>query len=198
MKYAIKPLTFLISSLILSACGGGSSVSTNTPPTSSPNSQTGYVIDGPVKGLRYTRNSGTSAITPADGSFEFIPQETVRFFLGSIPLGTVVTTVNTVFVTPRQLANGDDAMRTNIGRFLITLDSDKNPNNGIDITSAVQQAASNFSGTVDFNNFDGSTLATFARNANNDGERDIISNEAAIAHLDASETDIADGQYDYD
>ena len=198
MKYAIKPLTFLVSSLILSACGGGSSVATNTPPTSSPNSQTGYVIDGPVKGLRYTRNSGAPAITPADGSFEFIPQETVRFFLGSIPLGTVVTTVNTVFVTPRQLANGDDAIRTNIGRFLITLDSDKNPNNGIDITSAVQQAANNFSGTVDFNNFDGSALATFARNANNDGERDIVSDEAAKAHLDASETDIADGQYDYD
>ena len=198
MKYAIKPLTFLISSLILSACGGGSSVSTNTPPTSSPNSQTGYVIDGPVKGLRYTRNSGASAITPADGSFEFIPQETVRFFLGSIPLGTVVTTVNTVFVTPRQLANGDDAIRTNIGRFLITLDSDQDPSNGIDLTNAVQQAASSFSGIVDFSNFDGSALATFARNANNDGERDIVSDEAAKAHLDASETDIADGQYDYD
>ncbi|WP_320838437.1 thrombospondin type 3 repeat-containing protein [Zhongshania sp.] len=198
MKHTIKPLTFLISSLVLSACGGGSSVSSNTPPTSSPNSQTGYVIDGPVKGLRYTRSNGAASITPADGSFQFTPQETVRFFLGSIPLGAVNTSANTVFITPRQLANNDETIRTNIGRFLITLDSDKNPNNGIDITSAVQQAANNFSGTVDFSNFDGSALATFARNANNDGVRDIVSAETAKAHLDASETDIADGQYDYD
>ncbi len=200
MKYAIKPLTLLISSLILSACGGGGG-SGSSSPAQSPSSQTshtGYVIDGPVKGLRYTRNNSFESITPADGSFRFVPSETVRFYVGSIPLGTIATSTSTAFVTPRQLANNNETARINIGRFLITLDADRDPTNGIQLNAAVVQAAEKFSGTVDFRNFDGSVLAEFARTANNDGARELVSKEVAKAHIDASEADIADGQYDYD
>ncbi len=199
MKHTIKPLTFLISSLILSACGGGGGSSATTErPTSPQTSLTGYVIDGPVKGLQYTRNNLFPSITPTDGSFRFNAGETLRFTLGKIPLGAVLTSGDTVFITPKQLANNNETIRINIGRFLITLDSDKDPRNGIDISAVAQQAAERFSGAVDFLNFDDSALAEFARSANNDGNRELVSKEAAKAHLDASEADISDGQYDYD
>ena len=199
MKHTIKPLTFLISSLILSACGGGGGSSATTErPTSPQTSLTGYVIDGPVKGLQYTRNNLFPSITPTDGSFRFNAGETLRFTLGKIPLGAVLTPGDTVFITPKQLANNNETIRINIGRFLITLDSDKDPRNGIDISAVAQQAAERFSGAVDFLNFDDSALAEFARSANNDGNRELVSKEAAKAHLDASEADISDGQYDYD
>ena len=73
------------------------------------------------------------------GRFTFVPGETVTFSIGGIIIGA--TKVKPV-ITPVDLVTGaldeNDPAVTNITRFLITLDEDNNPDNGITISPAVK------------------------------------------------------------
>jgi hypothetical protein len=203
MNRSLAPIALVLSSLLITACGGGSSSSGRSSPQTPDNppaqSQTGYFIDGPVKGANYRRTAlGELFITPVDGSFNYLVGETLSFSLGNIPLGQIQPMPNVKFTTPRALAQGDEDLAISITRLLMTLDSDQNPDNGIELSPAVQQAAANYTGSSNFSSFDNSDLAEFARTTNGDEPRNLISKEAAKAHLVASEADLADGQFDND
>jgi ABC-2 type transport system ATP-binding protein len=198
MNRSLAPIALVLSSLLITACGGGSSgrSSPQTPDNPPAQSQTGYFIDGPVKGANYRRTAlGELFITPVDGSFNYLVGETLSFSLGNISLGQVQPNTNTKYTTPRTLAQGDEDLAISITRLLMTLDSDQNPDNGIELSPAVQQAAANYTGSSDFSSFDNSDLAEFARTANGDN---LISEDVAKAHLEASEADLKDGQFDND
>lgn len=139
--------------LALSGCGGGGGTNTNsgiTPDISGGNVVTasGYFKDSNVSGLSY-RSGQHTGVTGEDGSFTYEEGETVTFFLGDIVIGTAET--DTV-ITPIDLSldgHSSDPDVQNVVRFLIMLDSDGDPSNGITISPEIQAQAVHWA-AVDF------------------------------------------------
>ncbi len=197
-KFAVLRLASTAAlTLLIAACSGDSSSGGGGGSSPGSNSR-GQFIDAPVKGLSYRRNgTAESARTAADGGFNFRPSETLEFFLGNITLGSFLTGTNTALVTP-DIFSDDRNHAINITRFLLTLDKDSNPDNGIQLSLAVQDAAAQFTDTIDFVNFDGSALERFAQTANGGSPRAVPDSATASQHLNESKRDIADGRFDYD
>ena len=175
---------------LLTACGGGGSAS-NAPATTA----SGQFIDAPVAGLGYSASSGTSGTTDASGQFSYLAGDTVRFFLGGIEIGSAT---GAAVVTPRDLNGLTAEGATNLARFLLTLDQDQNADNGIQLSDTVQSAASGQSlGIDDFNSssFENTNAASFATSANGDS-RDLVTAAQANSHMNQTESDLEDGQYD--
>lgn len=122
----------------LAACGGGSSPGASVGPT-----QVATFIDSPVEGLTF-RSATRSGLTDRNGNFPYTPGETVTFSIGNIVLGSMKPSGDKV--TPLQLvpgaANATEARVTRILRTLQSLDSDGNPENGIQITTWAREIAS--------------------------------------------------------
>jgi hypothetical protein len=94
----------------------------------------GRFLDSAVKGVQYTSGS-QSGVTDANGTFKYETGNSVRFFLGDVTLGEVS---GKSIITPVDLGitgKITDTTTINISRFLMTLDEDGNPNNGINIPS---------------------------------------------------------------
>lgn len=121
---ALLPAGFLIV-----ACGGGDGGSTPTSTT-----LTGQFLDAPVEGLSYTTSSGLSGKTDAQGTFKYRKNDKVTFKVNdNIVLGSVT---GSSIVTPLDLVGANsvtDQKVTNIVAFMLYLDDDGDPNNGIRI-----------------------------------------------------------------
>lgn len=132
--YAILALAAL-----LTACGGGGGSGGSSTSTA-----TGYFKDSSTEGVRYV-SGAQSGTTGADGSFIYEVGNTVSFYIGTgsnIPLGS---TSGKSVVTPVDLVpSGTTSHQAvqNMTRFLMMLDVDGDPSNGIRISSAVRTAAS--------------------------------------------------------
>ncbi len=154
--------TILLSSVLLTACGGGSSSAPNAPDVteeqsdsrgglvgqneedSAEQSKTGNFVDSPVSGIQY-RTSAFSGVTDTAGTFQYNTNEIIEFSIGSLVLGAAVADST---VTPLELGtlngtleNGEldyqsnhEDRATNTLRLLQTLDSDSYPENGITIS----------------------------------------------------------------
>jgi len=134
--YILPVLLFL--TLGLNGCGGGGGGGGgSTAPTTSQ----GKFIDAAVEGITYTSGSITGTTT-ADGTFEYEPGQTVTFSIGGITLGTIGGSAT---ITPVQLVSGasdeTDSRVINIVQFLLSIDDDNDPDNGIKITPAMTEAA---------------------------------------------------------
>lgn len=118
---------------LLSACssggGGGGGVST------------GVFLDSAVQGLGY-RSGGFSGVTDPDGRFDRQRGGMVEFFVGDIMLGEGPSSS---VMTPVDLVPGatdeQNVTVNNLARFLMTLDFDQDPADGIQIDDLVSQAA---------------------------------------------------------
>ncbi len=98
--------------------------------------QTGVFVDAAVANIGY-RTATQSGVTDADGNYNFLPGEQVTFFIGDLVFPPV--TAKGV-VTPVDIALENDANATidsdislNIARLLQSLDSDNDPDNGIQV-----------------------------------------------------------------
>ena len=147
----IRGYILIVILALLSACGGGS----DDPPIPPVTASTGVFVDGVVVGLHYETPT-FSGTTNNAGEYDFLPGETATFSIGGIVLGS--TTAGPI-VTPLSLVSGatgpTDPVVINIVRFLLTLDDDGNPDNGITISAAITTAAAGLS--VDFTIADLST-----------------------------------------
>jgi len=152
-NFYIKSLgLFLIVSLLVACGGGGDGDSPGGGPSGTPSPQpdilSGVFLDSLVSGVNYTTET-QSGMTNSDGEYNYTDGEEVTFSIGDIVLGTSL--VGPV-VTPLMLVDGamdaNDPRVTNIVRLLMTLDSDGNPDNGIEISAAAHTAAAGLS--VDF------------------------------------------------
>ncbi|MBF0421976.1 MAG: hypothetical protein HQL73_03180 [Magnetococcales bacterium] len=130
--------------LTATGCGGGgsggSSSGAATASTPAP-VLVGQFSDGPTTGLTYRTSSNNTGTTDASGQFTYVDGETITFYLGSLPLGS---TVAKGVVTPMDIINGGHLNQdevVNLSRFLQTLDSDGNPDNGITISAQAKTAA---------------------------------------------------------
>jgi YD repeat-containing protein len=136
--------------LLLAACsnGGGDGISGGDAV------QTGQLIDSAVSGIRYETATG-SGVTDSEGRFGYLEGETVSFYLGDMLLGEAQGAAT---VSPFDLVEAVDpvvgntllqkAIRNrkdgpsfstviNLATLLQTLDSDGNPDNGIEISADV-------------------------------------------------------------
>ncbi|HEB85813.1 MAG TPA: hypothetical protein ENI68_02200 [Gammaproteobacteria bacterium] len=169
----------------LASCGGGGGGNNNSGPTT----QQGVFLDSVVEGLQYTSVSLTGT-TDASGIFSYEVGSTVTFKVGDIVIGTAP---GASIITPVSLVPGavdeTDPTVTNIVRFLLTIDDNADPSDGIEVTSAMQTAAAGAS--VDFasSTFDLDTAATDALAAitnaspNGGGLRPFVSSGFAQTHF---------------
>ena len=166
----------------LSACGGGTSTGTISQGSGVIN---GQFIDSPVSGLRY-ESSQFSGVTDEAGNFQCQLAEPVSFYIGAVEIGSstcqriitpqtlaaeiiqsapqtitsasgVVTTVVGSSQTLVNSASPTDSAVVNRVRLLLTLDTDDDPANGIQLPSQAEQAqlsqmSLDFKNTADFEN----------------------------------------------
>lgn len=156
----------LLSTCVLSACGGGGGGGGNdpTPPTPpAPTVLTGFFIDSPVAGLNYS-TATRSGTTNVQGAFQYLAGERVTFSIGSVELGAAtgssqVTPFTLFGLTPPDDQEQIDALLNdsqvgdfdrviNIVTLLVALDADGNPDNGIDLTGRSNLLGST---SLDFN-----------------------------------------------
>ena len=151
MRKGIKYSIALALSILLIGCGSSDDQEPLKTPTSATgqNSLTlvGIIIDSPIEGLSYKTES-KAGITNAKGEFSYLFGEQITFSIGDINFPVILAASK---ISPLDMAKTQDINNqtvTNIIRFMQTLDSDSNPENGISISSAVSIAATGFS--IDF------------------------------------------------
>ncbi len=132
IKHA-KVKLFLAASLALSACGGGGG-------SSSAKILNGVFKDTNVAGLSYLSGK-LKGVTDQNGGFKYEEGSHVSFSVGKVQLGSAP---GKPVMTPLDLVangtlNSDEVI--NKVRFLMMLDKDNNPNNGIQISSKVLKKA---------------------------------------------------------
>ena len=156
----LKSLCLLLFAFILVACssgGDGGSPNPGNTPTPDPEILTGVFVDSPVAGANYSTET-QSGMTTSTGEYNYVAGESVTFSIGGIVLGTAVAGP---VVTPLMLVDGavdaSDPRVTNIVRLLMTLDSDGNPENGIEITAEAHDAAAGMSLDFASSTFDADT-----------------------------------------
>ena len=140
---AISTVLVLISFLSL-GCGGSSGSSTDGAGNSSGTLQ-GTFIDSPVQGLDYY-SATHSGITDEDGHFMYEEGEMMTFSIGDVVLGQamareVMTPIDFLDSSemPHDLTN---PVVMNMGRFLQSLDTDGDPENGIMLSQDVREEVS--------------------------------------------------------
>lgn len=192
MKYSTL---FLIctAALSLTACGGGSSsgsIDTDTIETSvedeisaappSASLLTGRFVDSAVTGLQYT-TATQSGFTDSDGSFDYLPGETVTFSIGDIELPAVP---GAVLVTPLDVFSTNDVADVrvvNLARLLQTLDVDAQPDNGITISESAIASASGLSADFASPAFDTQVVNLVANGGSSNTS--LIDDDDALDHF---------------
>jgi hypothetical protein len=135
MKLKYSPL-YLAISVALSGCLNSSDSTVST----------GVFVDNLVSGMAYETTT-QSGFTNTKGEFKYAEGETVTFKVGGTTLGT---TTGKGVISPIDLDSNASktnltAKVTNIAQLLQTLDSDLDPNNGIDISESTRTALVNTS-----------------------------------------------------
>ncbi|OQY53213.1 MAG: hypothetical protein B6245_23005, partial [Desulfobacteraceae bacterium 4572_88] len=184
----LRQLKFIISLLLITLLAFGCSDGSD----SSSSAKKGRFLDSAVEGITY-ESGDRSGTTDEDGTFEYDEGETVTFSVGDILLGEAD---GEAIVTPVDLV--DDATDetnpavTNITRFLLTLDSDEDPSNGISVPDTVRNAAVgisiNFKVSISAFENDPSVQGFLA----NVGITILVSVEIAQNHLGSTLDDIDD------
>ena len=174
------PASFIILSFfVLSACGGGGGGTTSSGPTT----QQGVFLDSAVAGLSYSSGS-QSGVTGADGSFLYEQGATVTFKVGDIVIGTAPAQA---IMTPISLVPGatdeTDPTVANIVQFLMSIDGDGDPTNGIQISTAVTTAAAGQSLDFSLSDFDSNTSVLNAIALLTSGASTLATESDAQAHL---------------
>ena len=128
--------------IAISACGGSGSGGSDDGGVggTAATEKTGTFIDSPVINIGY-RTETLQGVTNALGEYQYLPGETVTFFIGDLTFPAVKATG---MVTPLDIADTQDTANPkviNIIRLLQTLDKDGDPSNGITITDQAKSSA---------------------------------------------------------
>lgn len=173
---------------MMAGCGGGGSSSSGAA------TATGLLVDSAVQGVSYV-SGGQSGVTGADGSFTYEVGNTITFSIGNIVLGNVGIEPKGI-MTPLDLAGAVDATDTavvNLAIFLMTLDSDQDPSNGIEIEPDVRTAAASPSVTqIDFSTANVGDLTSLLGVLTSSP---VVSAEDALSHVSGSILNLYAGSY---
>ncbi|MFT6692397.1 MAG: hypothetical protein ACJAXH_002935 [Colwellia sp.] len=143
-----KRSALLIMVLLLAACGSDDSAPTVDIAPAEETLLTGVFVDSAVEGIFY-ETATQSGTTNSLGEYNYLPGETVTFSIGAIVLGAAPASgvVTPLSIVP-DAVSADNVQVNNIVRFLLSLDSDGDPDNGISISSDITTAAADT--VVDF------------------------------------------------
>jgi hypothetical protein len=169
---------------LLACSGGGDDNSTTTNSES-----TGVFLDSPVVNIGY-RTETLSGVTNSLGEYNYIPGESVTFFIGDL---VFPSTKASGVVTPLDLADSQDTSNTtvvNIIRLLQTLDKDGNPDNGIEITETAKSNATLVDFSLDTSSFESSVNPLVLNGGQDSGGIALISESDAISHFEQQLTSI--------
>lgn len=174
--------TAIITSLGLTACGGGDS----TPPPVNTLPNTGTFLDSAVEGLEYSTDT-LSGTTNANGEFEYNDGEIVRFSLHG---QKIIEAKGYSILTPldNSLAAHDDYV-LNVITLLQTLDSDGDPTNGIKIDPITGTMNVNLNQTTQNFASDTAIIEFIAANSNSP----LVTPETAVSHFSDTLTSVNDG-----
>lgn len=176
-----KRTIYLFLALILTACGGGSDGGGSVGVTTA----TGQFKDANTSGVTFVSGNQTG-VTDINGTFTYEVGNTITFSVGGVVLGS---TNGQSLITPIDLVpsgSSTSAVVQNIVRFLMMLDADGDPTNGITISAAVQTIAQTWP-PINFSTADLATeLATIISDAvSADGGSHLLPDAApAQAHLE--------------
>lgn len=109
--------------LMLSACSGGGGSDSSTPVE---NTHIGVFLDSTVEGVKYKTSSGVEGYTNNKGEYQFKDGDTVEFLVGNISLGNIQAKE---LISVLELESPKES-----ALILQSLDTDGNPNNGINIS----------------------------------------------------------------
>jgi hypothetical protein len=177
--------TLILTSLSLSAaallvgCGSSSTESTAT----------GTFIDAAVEGCSYETSSGLTGTTDAQGRFQYRKGDRVKLHLGNLVLGES-TPQEDGLLTPDDISGENSDAKLLILRTLQSLDSDKDPSNGITISKETVEALSDID-TTDIATLTEEELLALDSDVrttldeNNDGAIDVDETDA-VTHYDTS------------
>lgn len=187
-----KLISFVVISLIISACGGGGDSApsfTPTPPPAQPpvvtpppvpTTYTGVFIDSAVEGLTY-KTATQDGTTNDKGEFIYQLGEMVTFSIGGISFPPVAVKAE---LTPFDIFSTQDLSHqgvVNMLRLLQSLDEDGMPENGIKIIELAHTLTENVTVSFTDNNFESlidSALASYTGINNS-----LISEESAVLHF---------------
>jgi uncharacterized protein (TIGR02145 family) len=173
--------------VLFTACGSGGGGSSNDTGDQTPTTITGKFIDSAVAGLDYRCSSGDTGVTNTLGEYTCNEGDTVTFSIAGITLGSVTAQET---ITPKTLFPNNEEAALNLAQLLQTLDTDKDPNNGITLDSSLTSQLS--SQTLDFNanDFD-SNLETLLGIS-------IVSESDAGQHLNATLVGLSQDPVNFD
>lgn len=102
--------------------------------------ESGLLTDSPISSMTYQRGDGIDYRTNFQGRFAYQEGDYIRFYIGTFAFPAIPAQP---VITPMTLAGTDvisDQRVTNIAYLLQMLDSDNNPENGIEITDSLYGA----------------------------------------------------------
>ena len=114
--------------------------------------KTGFFVDSPVEGLQYHTVTWDST-TDSQGTFYYQNGEQITFSIGGVVLGsTPAKSIITPIDLDKLVEPNFSTKVINITRFLLSLDQDGTPDNGITISQGIRDALKDI--RVDFTNSD--------------------------------------------
>lgn len=174
---------------MLGGCGGGGG---EDEAAEQPYS-TGVLRDSPIAGIYY-ETDGKSGVTDSQGRFSYHPGDKVAFFIGRLKLGEFYPPRSDAMLTIASLVPEDATARADrlagMARFLLTLDEDDNPANGISVPEQLDRLGLSWTfRSLDFTDFSLATNPNLyvaladMRTAKEDSGLDFVSQIDAIEHV---------------
>jgi len=188
-KYINLGVLSVAASIILAGCGGSSS----TPTTADSSTNTGYFVDAAVFGADYNTSSGLEGSTDKFGRFQFKEGDEVEFRIGKVLLGRAKPKIEddgAGLITPEELAEGNETVKTLILQLLQALDANGNPEDGITIPPELKKDLEELNSTIDIHHVEEEDLVAVEPLKNHidkdhDGVIDVEEDDA-IAHFENS------------
>lgn len=188
-----RACALILLTLALTGCGGGGGDDdeggSTTPPPPPPTAQ-GIFKDSNVAGLSYA-SGGQTGVTSAGGGFTYEIGQPITFRVGNVTLGSIGSAGAKDLVTPIDLVAGGTSGVVEVQnrvRFLMMLDTDGDPLNGITIADSVRTRAQQWT-QVDFATADlPGALATIIADVRSatGGAHVLPDTDAARNHLTAT------------
>jgi len=183
--------------LLLGGCGsGGTSTTTDTQ------TYTGTFVDAPVDGLEYEGTLGSKGVTANGGHFTFKRDEVVTFRAGNVIIGDANVSPEDPIVTPKKIVEFqeqkpvdlNDSRVVAIAQFLVSADADNDPTNAIDLnTTLLATLESKPPIRLDEHEINETIIATYLEK----DEDEIATHDEVVQHLETSENEIENGDYDH-
>ena len=184
--------SIITATLLLSGCGGGGSSSNDSTPEA-PKATTnetpttiskgiGHYVDSAVEGVEYICGD-TTGVTDENGTFTFEENKNCTFSLGDVKLREV----NASSLSNDMILVEDDVA---VARFLQSLDSDGNAENGIKIDNSTKEVLSTKNVTTIPTSDDDVADVVIAMQSNSEYQGQMVTEQDAQIHIDQTKADL--------